>query len=328
MDNIPFDDLDPCCQKEVLANRKEKSIKERLSKQDISNRRVIITKNVFVDVKSRKSVICHSCEQPTDYKLLRQLRGAKVSSPVSDSHYKHNDKSDDSDFEDDMDFVSEYERDLQMKMVKHIEKMEYAKQLGYGIHTEESLNHLIHLVFNLNNSVICHIYNPDSPLCARLDLYLEGIAERYLGTLFRRVNIHNYADITIFGERLGMQIIDPCLLCFSEGVMVASIGNLTQYGSNEVLYASDITQLLEASHVLQDSIPADTITNSNDIKNKLLFEDETDIEVEVESSYCDVRGCSRFFPHTHIGGQGGSSLVMNDQQRGMEALSRNSMTSI
>ena len=71
-----LDELDPCCQKEIIQNRKEKRIKEVLSKTDRSNQRNKIRDKILSNQVCLASNDCSCCMSPKlfDYPLLITLR--------------------------------------------------------------------------------------------------------------------------------------------------------------------------------------------------------------------------------------------------------------
>ena len=73
-DNLPLDELDPFCQKEIESERRKTSISKELRKTDRSNVRNDLVQTVFGNYGNNNGR-CGCCSKPSvDYPLLAQLK--------------------------------------------------------------------------------------------------------------------------------------------------------------------------------------------------------------------------------------------------------------
>jgi hypothetical protein len=99
MDDLPFDELDACCQKEVLEERHKAAVSKRLRKFDRSNLRNNTVQSVFGSLQSYKQCGCCSL-QAVDYPLLAKVKQQlRVNTDPSDINEESDDghESDDDD---------------------------------------------------------------------------------------------------------------------------------------------------------------------------------------------------------------------------------------
>jgi hypothetical protein len=182
MDGVPFEELDACCQKEVLLQRREKEFKERIKRYDRADLRKNLQKSVFSRMHALTSR-CHCCENSGDYPLLSSLR------PTHESEQDQVlDEEEDSD--DEFDF-GDYKSPSELWRIEQVKtlmiKRENFQTLGFSIHVRESAQHILETIHGFRVPVVLHLCFPDQRVSAYLDLALEQLSSKYLGTLFRRV---------------------------------------------------------------------------------------------------------------------------------------------
>jgi hypothetical protein len=183
MDGVPFEELDACCQKEVLLQRREKEFKERIKRYDRADHRKNLQKSVFSTIQTLQSR-CHCCQNSGDYPLLTTLR------PTHGSGHEEVVGEEESDDEFDL---GDYKSPSELWRIEQVKTLmvqrENLQTLGFSAHMRESAQHLIETIENFRVPIVLHIYFPDQRVSAYLDLALEHLSSKYLGTLFRRVLI-------------------------------------------------------------------------------------------------------------------------------------------
>lgn len=105
-DTLPFDELDPCCQKELEDESKRYAVAKRLKKYDRSNVRKNTVQSVFTGFQDYKKCGCCSIKA-VDYPLLAQIKRQlenKNTLLINDDSDKCNDESDN---DSDDDFMNE-----------------------------------------------------------------------------------------------------------------------------------------------------------------------------------------------------------------------------
>ena len=192
-----FDELDPCCQREYLDRKKANTISAQLRKVDRSNVRYDQIVSALDDVRNGARFRCHCCEDSVDYPALQKLRDSMVP-PVLCGEISSSDGGDracgedggSEDEEDDDDFgldelgipETDYEREMRAQMMATAVKLDRAKRIGFCVHMEDSPLHLADLLTKSEYCVV-HVYDPESDASAYLDVALEALAARYVGTL-------------------------------------------------------------------------------------------------------------------------------------------------
>lgn len=250
MENIPFEELDPCCQKEVLAQRKEKEFKEKVKKFDRSNIRSNERKLVFSKISSLRR--CECCLNSSDYPLLSSIRSEynlevndnNVSTKNSqnnednNNHNNENDNNDEDDDEFDLD-LDDYKSPTELLRIEQFKtemlRRENLQSLGFLVHLRESSNHLLKTIENFSSvPTIVHIYFSDEILSASLDLVLEKLSLKYIGTLFRRISI---TDCHAFLDHFQIPLPQsPILITIKEKNLVSLISSFYSFHSG--IYSS------------------------------------------------------------------------------------------
>ena len=149
-DELPFEELDPCCQKEVLERKHYNEVSKKLRRTDQSQIRLDLRNKTFSNVWKDSNCIC--CTKGlTDYYLLAQLK--QQQQLEYDELILKNDKlnesndsqlsDNDSDL-DDSEFISEFEIEQRLKFEEYQETLKKAKTYGFGIHVEDTIDHIIY----------------------------------------------------------------------------------------------------------------------------------------------------------------------------------------
>lgn len=239
MDGIPFEELDPCCQKEVLLQRREKEFKEKIKKFDRSNLRNNEKKLVFKNITSLSR--CDCCHSSSDYPLLTSLRSNnsnqtnykedKADKEEDNDHSEEDNEDDeDDDFDIDLDDFKTPSELLRIEEFKtKVLRRENYQSLGFLVHLRESSNHLLDTIQNISVPIIIHVYFSDELISASLDLVLEKLAFKYCGTLFRRISIlDSYSFLDYFRISYPQS---PILLVINDGNVVSSISSFLSFHS-------------------------------------------------------------------------------------------------
>lgn len=131
----------------------------------------------------------------------------------------NSESEDDSDFDDD--FLTPSET-LRLEEVKtNVLRAENMRLLGYGVHLQDSVQHMLSSLVDISAPIIVHLVDPQERLCAYIDLALENIASRHWGTRCRRVMLADSAPLL---AALGLSALEePCLLCVKENALVECV---------------------------------------------------------------------------------------------------------
>jgi len=199
-DTLPLDEMDPCCRKEIENEKHKDRVKRELRKTDRSNVRHDIKAGVLNKLKkSSGNSSCACCNASGDYPALARLRRlaeaqeAAAEERKGESEDREAAREEEEEDEDDefaalcLDVgLTEFEQERMLQMKEQARAVEAARALGYTSHKEDSVEHLAELV-KRGQTVICHVFEKSSLRCASLDLVLEKLARKYVGTKFRRV---------------------------------------------------------------------------------------------------------------------------------------------
>ena len=320
-DELPYEELDPCCQREIDDNRRNMRIKSELRRYDRSNHRLDIQKAVMGNLKVKSSCAC--CGNVSkDYPLLIALREkskvGKENLDTSSVEGKDNigkdnvDEEDQNSDEEEDEFdallnesITPYEMERLYAVQEMKSKLEFAQSMGYGVHREDTVGHLKEMIDD-QERVVCHVFDPSSLSCAHMDIILETLAGKYIGTRFRRIS---QSSLSRLQSKFPVSISDTCLLCFVNGTLIHS-SSIHAFGIETEIYLNDVERFLERTHVLSDELNTPTL-------QPMVNADERDDD----EKYCDEPGCSRKFAHEHVGS--GFSLLSSS-----EALSPNYMQSL
>jgi hypothetical protein len=251
----------------------------------------------------------------------QEERGAGATSAANAANGNESDSDDDLDafmaeLNDDP-LISAIESENRARMVQAAQRQEMAMLLGYGVHIEDSAEHIKTYVDSYQY-VVLHMYDPDSEDSALLDLLLEQLATTYQCTLFRRIPLTAVTDTAL------EPLVDgnaergrAALGCFKGGSSVAWTCDLAPFvssgGSNSDAVAS-LHNFLDHAHCL-----------SNDVDEAILragAERQAAMDdVREEELFCDMPGCTKRFAHQHVGSgrPGQKSLLFSPNEEGAEA---------
>jgi len=187
------------------------------------------------------------------------------------------------------------------------------EEQGYGVHRHMN-PWCIWKYVGIDSShppqaAVVHLYDPHSVLCAKLDILLEGpkFSTRYKGTRFSYVDgkmaIMSHLNIVPENHL-------PCLIAIREGKVVthcAKLRSIVNYSN--IIDEWALEEWLDRANVLIHHLPpiedlcrvrpeeealyASMMKKSDSVEEKL---------DSVEEFYdCGIDGCSKVYPHKHIG---------------------------
>ena len=294
---LPFEELEPCCQKEIMQRKREAEIRKELKQYD----RIDTKKHAKDNVFSLGDWSCDCCSHSADYPLLQQMRSQFQPPPNEDVNDSESvDSSDEEDFLDD--FISASQQEALDAMRVAAAKLETAQKRGFGILVEDSAQHLLSLILDQPHPLLIHLYDPSSATCAIVDLALEQLSQRYLGTKCRRLR---YYGAALLIDTLQLNTSGPCIICVRENVTVHVEKELSVkcVGEDVNATARELERILDNTHVLQH----DAIAHKHQQTNN-------DSDEEEPNRYCDMKGCTRNFIHSHVGAQedGGNALTLQE----------------
>lgn len=241
------------------------------------------------------------------------------------------DSSDDSEFDylldDDVPGLSsEYETQRRAELEDLARRVETLQWHGYGVHRQMHPQRVFSAAgygTDLMRDVVCpkgsviHLFDAFSPRSVALDLYLERIASKYLGTKFvRGIGVASilYADGN--GDDAWKKGDLPMLLAVREGKVVAWNAGLDDFFSSTDLEARVVEQWLDRAGVLVETPPSiDEICRIRPeetalLENMMKLNKLGDGGLEEERYNCGVAGCCKTFRHEHVG-------VKNEAQNGL-----------
>jgi len=341
-DTLPFDELDPCCQKEILHKRKEKEIKSQLRHVDRSNQRYDAANSVFSKVSIGWKCFC--CQESKDYFALAQLKESlvekgghneenKIDSRRSEVDSDEEEDDDDDYLLNDLDIpltVSEMERIQGLQ--KRLADAETAKQYGLSIHSDDSLEHIQQFVQQSEHiPVVLHIYQPDKLGSAQIDYLLENkLSGQYLGTRFRRIALTTLSMLPSIDNAQYPWISEPLLsygqsiVCFMSGRVVNTFHTFEEWGEHLDDLQRHLQRHLTQTHVLHEDLPAINLLHmlSNDSQRGQEQQDEE------EERFCEDLDCMKRYPHEHVGRRNNNltsstASFAKARQAGSEALAPN-----
>ena len=327
-----FDQLDPCCQREIEDRKKAATLKEQFRQVDRTYERFDAIQKTVDDLRSQAYKSCDHCygDIQEDYEHLSILRNDNMYCYFVDdnnNNYMNNDRNDDNDndesdsdseFDDlllDYNIVeTEYEINMKKNAYEISKKREVLSKLGYETHHEESIEHLVDLIkTQISRWLIIHVYDPNLISCAKIDLYFEKLAIKYPATLFRRIRRNKIMNNTNSEEDiidiLGLNACNntvPLIGCFVEGQLI-QWKSLDDFFEDDYLEESNLTNYLNQSNVINTNVNM-TLDWIRSIQNAAILPEL--INNDDDDHFCDKPGCARNFPHEHVGiGQGLKSLI-------------------
>jgi hypothetical protein len=228
---LPFDELDPCCQKEIVNQNHHARVGAALRRTDRSEYRADARNKSFKTAASLRKKLClrcDFCEEASDYELLAQIRAKKAQvfgeeqelfeeEEGNDADKRIENEEDlqeakitinpsrnggdqDTDTDDDDEFLLSCAEVMTPNAKLIMQARNFASQsvdfftdLGYGEHLEEGVMHLTQLLEAKHHALV-HMFDAKSLWSAHMDLCLENVARKHFGTMFRRV-AHNEETI-------------------------------------------------------------------------------------------------------------------------------------
>eukprot|EP01031_Cornospumella_fuschlensis_P046678 gene46678-57166_t len=209
---VPFEYLDPCCQREILEKRHYNEVGDRLRREDRSQVRFDAQRTVFSNL-GLGSIQCGCCRSNEDYAALRRLRkqlGEEEPTALDVRRDDDEDDDDDSLLDEDIPLTPD-EQARMAALAQQMRRREMAEQsvLMLGKHVDESLPHVLSVIKKVPDlPVVLHVYE-DEVFSAMVDFLLEELAIRHLGTWFRRLPCAQalpYDDAALQG--VDSQVID------------------------------------------------------------------------------------------------------------------------
>jgi hypothetical protein len=354
-DNLPWDELDPCCQKEIENSRRKREVNDKLRTVDRSLRRLQEQEGVLCVSDPSEAWRCFCCRLGGDYPALASLRQrlASVAEEREDESEGQNEEDDDDDsLLDDLDDVplTPAEQERLLLVQEHQKQAQVAKAYGLGLHTEDSLEHILqYLEKQPALPLVLHFYQADSSQCALIDWLIEQrLAERYLGTRFRRIRYLSnlFTHPTLSSSARYQSWLSKlsncatsgqgCILCIRGDAqnLLASLTDLDSLGDHFEDISRNLTKALDNAHVLLSDLPPLPILKLGLLQNSDKGnEDDREEEGEDREMFCDDPECTKRYKHEHVAKRSADGKLLTTasfiQQtanvKGTEALAHNAM---
>jgi hypothetical protein len=324
---VPFEQLDPCCQKEVVNRQRHNEVTSILRATDRSQVRLDLLNNTW------SKGTCSCCSTSQDYRLLATLRAQEIDelerSNRSETPRTKGDKdvcidSDDDSLDDD-DFKSEYELEQARRFEEHRLDLIRAQSMGLGRHVEDSLERISADISSSSMQgtipTVVHVFNPSVVACGAMDLLLEKLSEKYLGTRFRRVAYSMDLSSQQLWSSVGVHnsshsSSDGCLLCFAHKRLNTMTLSFDDFTCGDMLLPEEVIKFLHNSKVLCVQLPL-ILPPPVGVTNRSGSLEKEGVEAE---SYCDDPDCTKRYAHEHIGVRvAGSGSSIFRSGRGLDA---------
>lgn len=333
------------------------AVRSKLRGVDRSNRRLDMMSSIFNQHIGRKKnhACCPTCfEGESEYPLLFEMRNRLFDSKEEEPYFSTVEKISTSDDEEDddyndflNDFVSVEDERRKEELEQQLQRRKDLKSKGYGFHIPDTIDHITSCLVsdtimqresNTGDSMVVHMCDEDSPYSARLDLQLEILAERYIGTRFRRLSIRDGESLrwaaNWMSSVVGEPVVAGSLLCFSGNNLVGWTNEC--FLDDSTMRHQDLLRFLDNLHVLSDSVPIIPATAHSDGMGDGYSDNDADSSENQPSSFCGDPRCMKSFPHEHIGKGVGSSTgpsyllcgPSSGDREGDEAFSKNFFTKI
>ena len=332
--SLPLDDLDPCCQKEILLERNRAAVSKKLRRHDKLNLRNDAVRSVFSGPQKYTECLC--CRsQSVDYPLLAKVkRRPDTQEKTTLVESREGSDEEESDEDDEMWAGLELgamlpeEKERLFFMQENANMVQNALLMGYSKHIEDSIHHVNDMILE-GRSIVCHFNDINLVACAYIDHALEILATKYLGTLFRRIRVNDISASFRTTWNCPFNVENPaaCLVVFTDGALTSCTFDILQFGEESAMkddalcvYVDELEKYLDHTGSLHLS-GTETALQYGD--QRISFENDSDSGDEAEA-YCDFVGCGRHFPHEHVGEKGGSILgASSSSNAGSEALPDN-----
>lgn len=342
-DELPFDELDPCCQREILEQKHRNEVSSKLRNVDRSNVRYDAHASVFCGVNGANLWSCHCCSSRKDYDTLLKLRlRMNAEEEAENEMNKDSDAgsgaSDDDSDDELLDFdipLTGFEKERMMEMELRVQKLHTAKAFGLAQHLEDSLDHCMFYIDQKSIPMVLHIFQPSSEQCAMIDWIIEtNLCEQFPGTRFRRLEYNSLLirDERITSRRWDSKIsVNGSIICIRNGDIVTTTSNLDQLGEEETDIRNNLRRFLDQAHVLESDIPPVSLLQ---LSSASLPSEEADDQRD-DARYCDDPDCTKKYQHEHVAKRDadgklltGASFLTTSQQRGMEAFAPNALSRV
>lgn len=311
---VPFEYLDPCCQREILSQRAYREVGQQLRRTDRSQQRLDATRKVFSGQGRPADVDwqCGCCAMSEDYPSLRKMK-AELSAASPPAALLEEEEEEDSDLDllDLMIPLTEEEQARLDRAAREEERLRWARDsfLRLGSQLDDSLPHLLVLCQRLPDlPLLVHVYQDDR-LNALVDCALERLAVRCLGTLFRRLSSSSSCLTTETSESCPVEIVEAfnralledrsCLVALRGGQVraVLSRDELRALGDSVPLLVTHLERWMERAHVLEVELPQ-AVLNPRVLLAAGL---QQEAKEEEEERFCDDPDCIKRYPHEHVG---------------------------
>jgi len=327
-DEVAFEDLDTCCQKEVLNNRRHKEVTAKLRVGDRSQLRFDAQHSVFTNLFTGSR--CGCCSESKDYPMLALIRSqAQNRAGGEDEDEESFDEDSDSDFDLDDDYVSPLELERKNEFERMQLVVKNAKDFGFAEHLDDSVDHILADIL-ADTPYVLHIYNPSELLCGELDFLLEKLSLKYIGTKFRRISVSSSLDILNKFQVVGVSSTalshSGTLLSFHNKYLTASSTTFTEFSDGHRIYEEDVVKFLQGGRALSTDLPQ--CFDISSLQGRLLSEPTTtEAAQDDEEAYCDDPDCTRRYKHEHVGGAANkpASYMTANNAAGSEALAKNAL---
>ena len=88
--NLPLDELDPCCQKEIENNKHHARVGDELRQYDRSQLRLDEKNSAILSLRAGKFSRCQCCETSMEYPLLAEMRRmSEITAEGSSGNYEY-----------------------------------------------------------------------------------------------------------------------------------------------------------------------------------------------------------------------------------------------
>eukprot|EP00429_Kryptoperidinium_foliaceum_P004688 CAMPEP_0176009164 /NCGR_PEP_ID=MMETSP0120_2-20121206/4113_1 /TAXON_ID=160619 /ORGANISM="Kryptoperidinium foliaceum, Strain CCMP 1326" /LENGTH=379 /DNA_ID=CAMNT_0017341959 /DNA_START=23 /DNA_END=1162 /DNA_ORIENTATION=+ len=343
--------LDACCQREIESNRKYNALTSTLRRHDVAalaerRRRNLVTTPSFDG--------CRCCYDPSsdghgEYTALLEYKQKQVADAEGKEENIEQEKAEeaeadsDDDSDDEFDYLldedlpgddglKELEDQRRAELEFEMLKRQVALQHGYGTHRQLHPSRVLKAAGLAANparspppAVVLHLVDPDSIASASLDYYLESeLAAKHPGTIFMRSGGRStlLMDAPIaqkaFRNELQADRDMPSLVAIKDGVVSNICPRLRELCHEEggPVEPRAVEMWLGQSGVLRPHPPAfDTLCYIRPEEEALMDYLAQQKPMEDERYDCGLEGCSKTFPHEHVGIQTSeqSGLVVKEE---------------
>ena len=174
---------------------------------------------------------------------------------------------------------------------------------------------------NIPESVVLHLYDPESDICAELDLALEDLSKSYKGTIFMRssgrsvllMNTDLIEHHIVPSSDAGFPTVSdlPALLAIKNGSIITMLLGYEQLARENVENWLYHTGVLKTDPPPFDELcrirPEEEALHENMMQEKAMATAAAIQEEDIFS--CGVKGCNKTYHHKHIG-------IVNEEQDG------------